>query len=203
MIKDLLTSVGVKAKTASSFAPIYEEMFPEYGVNTDIRTAHFFAQILHESAMLERLREIWGPTPDQVRYERDFKEKWDDSQLAFRLGNVKLGDGKRFMGRGAIQRTGRWNTQDLMNRTGIDFVGNPALLEQPRYATLSDLDYWKKGNLNRLADQDDGSRIERPDGLLYNNALVKITKKINPGLRGLLDREKMLYKLKKSLNLPE
>lgn len=203
MIKSLLTTVGVKAKTASAFAPIYEDMFPKYGVTTDIRTAHFFAQILHESAMLERLREIWGPTADQIRYERDFKEKWDDSQLAFRLGNFKLGDGKRFMGRGGIQRTGRWNMQYLSDKTGIDFIENPNLLELPQYAILSDLEYWKDKGLNRVADQDDGSRIERPDGLLYNEALVKITKKINPGLRGLLEREKMLHKLKKALNLSE
>lgn len=198
MINELLTSVGVKPKTALLWTPFFEEMFPKNGVNSPVRIAHYFAQILHESAMLERTREIWGPTVDQKRYERDFTKPWDSKQLAHRLGNSAIGDGKKFMGRGGIQRTGRYNYSVLADKTGLDIINDPALLEQPKYAIISDLEYWTSRDLSKIADQDKGQRVDI-GGLLYNDSLVRITKKINPGLRGLLDREKLLHKLKKSL----
>lgn len=59
-------------------------------------------------------REIWGPTAAQSGYEgrKD-------------LGNTVPGDGKRFMGRGYVQITGRANYQKASNVTGRDLVANP------------------------------------------------------------------------------
>lgn len=199
MINELLTSSGVSPKIALTFVREYEKQFLVYGINTDLEVVHFFAQILHESANLSRLREIWGPTKDQLNYERDFSKPWDKIQLAFRLGNDAKGDGKRYMGRGGIQRTGKYNHLELTQKTGIDFVSNPQWLELPQFAVISDLEYWNSRKLSFIANKDDASRVEIK-GLLYNAALVQITKKINPGLRGLLEREKLLYKLKNSLS---
>ncbi len=70
-------------------------------INTPARAAAFLAQVGHESGQLRYLREIWGPTPAQVRYEGRAD-----------LGNAQPGDGKRFMGRGLIQITGRKNYAD-------------------------------------------------------------------------------------------
>lgn len=68
-------------------------------------------------------REIWGPTEAQKRYEgrKD-------------LGNTQPGDGKRFMGRGYVQITGRTNYQKASSLVGKDLVANPDLALDPEIA---------------------------------------------------------------------
>lgn len=80
-------------------------------------TAHF------ETGQFKWMREIWGPTPAQKRYEGRAD-----------LGNTQPGDGKRYMGRGFVQITGRRNYTDWSKRLGIDLVNKPELAEQPDIA---------------------------------------------------------------------
>jgi hypothetical protein len=61
-------------------------------------------------------REIWGPTAAQKRYEGRVD-----------LGNTVPGDGKRFMGRGYVQITGRENYRKASSLTGRDLVAEPDL----------------------------------------------------------------------------
>jgi hypothetical protein len=61
-------------------------------------------------------REIWGPTAAQKRYEGRVD-----------LGNTQPGDGKRFMGRGYVQITGRENYRKASSLTGRDLVAEPDL----------------------------------------------------------------------------
>lgn len=68
-------------------------------------------------------REIWGPTEAQKRYEGRSD-----------LGNTVLGDGKRFMGRGYVQITGRTNYQKASTLVGKDLVANPDLALEPDIA---------------------------------------------------------------------
>lgn len=87
------------------------------------QAAYVLATTHHETGGYRWLREIWGPTPAQKRYEgrKD-------------LGNTEPGDGKRFMGRGFCHITGRRNYEDWSRRLGIDLVSNPALAEKPEIA---------------------------------------------------------------------
>lgn len=68
-------------------------------------------------------REIWGPTAAQSRYEGRAD-----------LGNTITGDGKRFMGRGYVQITGRANYQKASFLTGRDLVANPDIALEPDIA---------------------------------------------------------------------
>jgi putative chitinase len=112
--------------------------------------AMFLANVGHETAGLKYVREIWGPTQAQRGYEgrRD-------------LGNIQIGDGYRFMGRGYLQTTGRDNYVRLRNRLrarGIpcpDFEAEPQTLEDPEWAALSAADYVAMRNLNAKADAGD------------------------------------------------
>lgn len=144
-----------------------------FSIDNPVRLAAFLAQIGHESGRLVYVREIWGPTPAQRRYEGR-----ED------LGNTQPGDGKRYMGRGLIQTTGRDNyaaTRDglraVLPDEGVpDFEAHPEQLEQPRWAALSAAWYWRSWALNALADRGD------------QESFILITRRINGGTNGLADR---------------
>lgn len=124
---------------------------------------HFLAQACHESANFRTTREFWGPTPAQKRYEgrKD-------------LGNVKPGDGKRYMGRGIFQLTGRANYQIFGAKMGLDIEGNPLLAEEPRTSFKIACHYWASRGIEKWAAADD---------------IVRVTKAINGGTNGLPDRK--------------
>jgi putative chitinase len=145
--------------------------FDEHGITANgLRLAHFMAQMSHESGGFRFMREIWGPTPTQLRYEgRDA------------LGNTRPGDGKRFMGRGIIQITGRANYAEYGAITGLDLINTPELAEHPENAVWIACAYWYRRRLNTLADADD---------------VQAVTRRINGGLNGLADRQARTVKAK-------
>src|SRR5919205_2169524 len=145
---------GVLDGLARAAGPI----LAKYDINTSLRLQHFMAQIAHESAGFRYLREVWGPTPAQTRYEgrKD-------------LGNTQPGDGFRFRGRGFLQVTGRANYRRVGAAMGLDLEAHPEKLEEPAVALESACIYWRDHRLNALADKDD---------------LRAITLRVNGGLDG-------------------
>lgn len=87
------------------------------------QAAYALATAKHETGNFRWLREIWGPTKAQRRYEGR-----ED------LGNVEPGDGKRFMGRGYVHITGRRNYKDWSRRLGISLLNDPQEAEKPEIA---------------------------------------------------------------------
>jgi predicted chitinase len=140
----------------------------EFSLDTYVREAIFLAQIAHESGEFRWMKEIWGPTAAQKRYE-------PPSSLAAKLGNTKKGDGKRYMGRGVIQLTGRFNYRKYGSLLGVDLENNPELAEKPELAFRTAGLYWKIRNINEPTDRRD---------------IVAVTKLINGGTNGLEDRQK-------------
>jgi putative chitinase len=158
---------------AANFASLEKglDIFGERsGLDKPHRTAHYLAQLSHESGGFVFDREVWGPTPAQSRY---------DTRVD--LGNTPVvdGDGKLYRGRTAIQVTGTANYQALYGwcmSQGLnppDFVTNPDLLNTDPWEGLAPVWYWSTHNLNKLADAND---------------IEQITKKINGGLNGFADR---------------
>jgi putative chitinase len=86
--------------------------------------AYILGTAHHESGKFIYMQEIWGPTPAQRRYEGRKKD----------LGNVVKGDGKKFLGRGFVQITGRANYKDWSRRLGVDLVKEPHLATLTQYA---------------------------------------------------------------------
>lgn len=155
----------------TALAPGFNEAMVAAGVTTVRRAAMWCAQLGHESVGLRYMREIWGPTPAQRGYEGRAD-----------LGNTRPGDGKRFMGRGPIQVTGRhnytrlsqWAHKEGLVPTPTFFVDNPTELEKPRYGFLGAVWYWTTQRpLNRLSDAGD---------------LTGATRAINGGTNGINDR---------------
>lgn len=153
----------------------------KWGITTPLARAHFLAQCAHESGNFKYKKEIWGPTGAQQRYEgkRD-------------LGNVVDGDGKRFMGRGYIQVTGRANYTQFNKGVSEDVVSNPMLVES-KYVAETAAWFWKTRKLNNLAIDDTTASVKR------------ITRVINGGYNGLDDRIKKFCgywkKIKENPNL--
>lgn len=153
---------GCTQARARMWAPHLDAACWHYGIVTPARVSAFLAQIGHESGRLRYTREIWGPTPAQRRYEGRVD-----------LGNVEPGDGKRFMGRGLIQLTGRANYARMSEALGVDLIARPDLLETAQYASLSAGEFWRWIDGNALAD-----------GGLFDT----ITRRINGGQNGRADR---------------
>ncbi len=166
--QQLRAATGCTTARADEWLPHITRACETFAINTPARLAAFLAQIGHESGRLAYVREIWGPTPAQLRYEGRAD-----------LGNTQPGDGKRYMGRGLIQTTGRANY--CATRDGLaawmpdvpDLEAVPALLERPDLAAMSAAWYWHSRKLNALADAGD---------------FLTITKRINGGTNGLADR---------------
>lgn len=174
---------GASDKVATLWQPIFNRMLPKYGINTKERLVGFLSQLGHESGGLLYTREI----ADGSAYEgrRD-------------LGNIKVGDGKKFKGRGLIQITGRSNYQAFKDAYGIDVINNPDLLggqyatnstqQQLENSLLASIWFWNRANLNSLADK---FNLSKPINDKNNlDTITKITRVINGGINGLSDRIK-------------
>ncbi len=160
-----------------------------WNITTPLQQAHWLAQIAHESGGFVHVRELWGPTPQQRRYERNNVAPWPSSRmqakqdafkvnrLAYSLGNTLPGDGIRYRGRGFIQVTGRANYLECSR----DLFGDDRLLAEPELLEQSPATsagwYWHSRNINRFADVDD---------------VRAVTRAINGGLTGLADRMRLL-----------
>ena len=158
----LAAALGCSEPVAATWLPHIAAACGRYEITTPQRLAAFLAQIGHESGGLRWVRELWGPTAAQQRYEGRAD-----------LGNTQPGDGRRYCGRGLIQVTGRSNYARVGLVLGVDFVSNPEALEQPQWAALSAAEYWACHGCNELADRGD---------------FAAITRKINGGLNGQADR---------------
>jgi len=168
-------SPGTPIDTCNKFVPFINKYCPLYKIDTPIELASFLSQILYESGGLKWMREIWGPTKAQNGYEgrKD-------------LGNTVAGDGKRFMGRGPLQITGRNNyTRMSKDMFGDDrLLKTPEILATPDYGIWSACIYWGWRNLDAV---DDDNSIERE------------TKLVNGGYNGLTDRKAYFERAKKEL----
>ena len=99
------------------------QAWEQYGDGDDRKLAYILSTAHHETGQFKWLKEIWGPTKAQKSYE-----------MRADLGNTLPGDGKKFMGRGFCQITGRRNYADWSKRLGLDLVNEPQLAETPTAA---------------------------------------------------------------------
>jgi putative chitinase len=148
-------------KNADVFLPYLNQFCPQYSIDTVERICCFLGNLMEESGQLRYVREIWGPTTQQKKYERDFNAVWPEHDrngrnwLATQLGNSEPGDGLRFRGHGLIETTGRANHLETSKALFGDdrLLQHPELLEVPEYAVKSACHFWKSRGCNELADQ--------------------------------------------------
>ena len=171
--QQLLQILPNAGPVAGVFVPVLNAAMGHYQIVGAKRVAAFIAQIGHESGQLKYVKEIWGPTAAQARYEgrKD-------------LGNTVAGDGSKYRGRGLIQITGRANYMACGEGLGLDLIKQPGLLEKPQHACMSAAWFWATKGLSTLADA---------------GQFDKITQRINGGQNGAADRQALYARALKVL----
>lgn len=170
-----------------------------YEITTEARIAFFLAQVAHESNNFLTLEENLNysemglrtvfPTHfsgDEFAQYAHKPERIANRVYANRMGNgdESSGDGWLFRGRGPIQATGRNMYRRIGGGIGVNLEANPELLLEPVFGALSACYFWRALGCNELADAGD---------------FLGCTRKINGGLEGESDREKLLAIAKAAL----
>ena len=171
--QQLLQILPNAGQSAGVFVPVLNTAMNHYQIVGLKRVAAFIAQIGHESGQLKYVREIWGPTKAQAKYEGRAD-----------LGNTVAGDGSKYRGRGLIQITGRANYAECGEALGLDLINCPELLEKPQHACMSAAWFWASRGLSTLADA---------------GSFSKITSRINGGQSGAADRQALYARALKVL----
>jgi putative chitinase len=170
-----------KTMTGTDHEAVLKTVALQSGITGD-ELAAFLSQCKHETLDFRRMTEIGGSL-DFRKYDPKFAPK-----RAKLLGNVEPGDGARYKGRGYIQLTGRYNYRIAGEALGLPLEQQPELVEQPQVAAQVAVWFWKK-------------RVQ-PNVDNFNDVRA-VTKPINPGLKGLVDRKQAFADYKDFYKLPK
>jgi putative chitinase len=172
-----------------SLAPVFNETFQRWGIETPLQQAAFIGQCGHEcgnftklqeglSYAADRLMKIWPkrfPTMEIAQKYARNEKALANYVYANRMGNrdEASGDGYRFRGSGWLQLTGHDNFYHAGKACGVDFVMKPDLVRTPEYAAMTAGWFWSTHKCNEITNTQDWT---------------KLTKVINGGNIGLADR---------------
>ena len=194
---------GVRDGYAEAFAAGQQQL-DDVGISaSNLRVAHFMAQLLHESGGLtkevenlnysaRRLVQVWpwrfqphGPLdPDDYAHNA---RKLANEVYGGRMGNTGPQDGYIYRGRGLLQLTGKGNYLAATERvrrclpSGPDFAKDPDAVLAPQWCLAVAAGEWADRGCNELADADD---------------LEQITRRINGGTTGFAARQEWLRQAK-------
>lgn len=199
----ILAYCGVRFVTATQWAKIFEARVQPAAFNLGaIELDDFVGQTLEETQMLEhleenlnysarRIREIGNASPPGSRWRSlvpiaaslEFKPRaFANAVYGGRLGNTQPDDGFRFAGRGIPMVTGHDNYALLANLTGLPLLEHPELLATPDGAMRCGVLWWEK---------------KIPDSAI--DSVEKVTRYVQGGQLGLLDRQQLTAKAGKAL----
>lgn len=173
--------------------------FPKFEIDQKGELCHFLAQAAHESDSFNALEEYASGDAYDTRTD---------------LGNTpqKDGDGRKYKGRGLFQVTGLLNYKQatiewrkwaaIDGGTTFNFKEQPELLSRPQFAVWSACQYWDQRNFNTVANMPDDAKIpykaKTRNGVvvLLVSPVEYISRKINGGTKGLIDRINFYEKAK-------
>lgn len=163
--------MGLNWADPTEWAAAMAEPCRRRDINTSKRVAMFLANTGHETAGGRRLKESlnyraealvkqWPKyfTPEYAaEVGRTDKQPADQKAIAEaayggRMGNKNPGDGWRFIGRGLMQTTGRFNYERLAEIVNVPLDDLPEWIETREGAAESAAVFWHANNCNDLAD---------------------------------------------------
>lgn len=189
----ILAAAGVKPATAANWRDAFARIVTPDRFSLGAKEMDdWLGQILHESAMLERVEErlsysaqrlmaVWPkrfPTLTEAQKFAGQPEALANYVYGGRLGNTQPGDGWKYRGRGLIQVTGRANYAAVGRVMGLPLEDNPDLLLVPENALRSAIVWWERNV---------------PDAFV--NDPVKVRKAVNGGTVGLDDTSRLATKV--------
>ena len=136
-----------------------------FGIDTMDRVAYWAGQVCVESDQFSTTVEYASGAAYEGRAD---------------LGNTEPGDGRRFRGRGLIQLTGRHNYAAAGVALNLPLIATPEVAAEPVNALVIACWFWQSRNMNALADLPE--EVEPPK-------IERITRKINGGLNGIVERD--------------
>jgi putative chitinase len=182
---------GLNWADPAEWAAVLEAACARREINTSKRVAMFLANTGHETAGGRKLRESLNYRPEALvkQWPKYFTPEYaaevgrtvsrpaDEKAIAEaayggRMGNKNPGDGWRFIGRGLMQTTGRYNYESLAEIMGMPVDDLPEWLETREGAAESAAIFWHANNCNDLADA---------------GAVDRCRQRINGGLIGIDD----------------
>jgi len=193
---------ALETKIPESVLEQIPEVIQKFKIDTPARLSHFLSQCAHESGNFKFVKEnlnysakglmsVFKKYFPNETLAKQFERKPNaiaNRVYANRMGNgdFNSGDGSKFKGRGYIQLTGK------DNYSAFDKVVEENILEDPdlvatKYPLLSAAWFFEKNNLFKICDK--GATPE---------VVLELTKRINGGTHGLIDRQKKFdafYKL--------
>jgi putative chitinase len=183
---------AIKTKIPANVLEQIPDIEAKFGLNSNIRLAHFLSQCAHESGNFKVFTENLNYSAKGLRsiFGKYFKD--DASALAFerkpekianrvyssRMGNgdEASGDGWKFRGRGYIQLTGKDNYTQFDKSVADDILANPDLVAT-KFPLMSAAFFFERNNLWKICD-----------GGADKEDVIALTKRINGGTHGLEDR---------------
>lgn len=200
---ELFVGVFPHARDPEQWVALFQEILPDYQIDTPRRLSAFFSQCGYESAGWTRMEENlnysagrlaevfprYFPTIEIAHQYHRQPQRIANRVYANRMGNgpESSGDGWRFRGRGPIQLTGRYNYEQFAQSTfdnWEELVDTPdAVAKDKEVGLLSACWFWEINNLNSLADVED---------------IPRLTQRINGGHNGLGERIELydeIYKI--------
>ena len=203
MITELqLKQIAPKCKDTKELVVALNTLLPKYNITTPLRIAHFLAQYACETQGFTKFIENTNYTSIErlmTVFPKYFKSKVQAAcyvgkpqEIASRVyadrygnGSEETGDGFRYRGRGLCHLTFKSNYYQFSLEANVDCLRHPEILEELHYAVMVGCWYWNKHKLNALADKN------------TDEAFIQITKSINGGTNGLVDRKAYLTVCKK------
>lgn len=134
-----LEAAGVDRRKFDIFLTPLNAAMEEFEITRGERPAMFLAQVAHESGGFRWLKEIWGPTPAQLRYP----------------------DGRQWAGHGLIQITHKANHIAEAEHFGVSIDDIVEWLQTPVGASRSAAHFWQAHGCNALADAFDFVGVTR------------------------------------------
>lgn len=185
----ILQLCGVHFTTSVNWGGVFERRVQPENFSLGVREIDdFLGQVLVETGMLEhleenlnysaaRLVEVWPgrfPTIAAAMPYAYHPEALGNKTYGGRMGNVQLGDGFRFLGRGIPMVTGRDNYALLATLTGLPLLDHPELLQVPDTALRCAILWWEK---------------KVPDSAI--DSCERVTRAVNGGVIALAERQRL------------
>ena len=196
-MSSLQTKIG--STPDGEFGPNTARAIAKYLNLSPARGAHLMGQASHESGGFKRTREsLYYSSPERIQavWPSRFPTVEDAEPYAKnpnglagkvyagRMGNENEAQASLYIGRGFLQLTGRDNYRSFASDMGVPKVMTDPDLVADDYAFETALWFFEKNGLFKIADEG-----------VTDDAIKRITRRVNGGYHGLDDRSNQSKKI--------